>query len=529
MYDHIVVGAGSAGCVLAARLSEDSGTRVLLVEAGGPYSAEIAEKIASPLAWPELLDSTACWGDTTVTQRATGTSTLIARGRGLGGSSAINAMMFARGHRSGYDAWEAAGAAGWAYADLLPYFRRSETAPHRDPAVRGTDGPLTPMPADPLSPLILAGLEAAAQCGHPTARDVSSGLEEGFGHPDWNIVDGRRQSATDAYLAPDVRARTNLRIVGGALVHRLIIEQGRCTGIVYAPPDAPGTLATVRSRRDVVLTAGALGSAQLLLLSGVGPREHLRSLGIPVVHDAPEVGANLRDHPVSNLVYRAAKPVPSAGNQRSEAWGFCRSPYATDGPDHQILLVDAPGHRSLGLGQAYSMSVVLARPASRGTVRLASADPLTPPLVDPRYLQDGDDLKIMVAGVRTARRIGTAPSLAPWCHSEVAPGRGADTDEELAAFVRDELGSINHPAGTCRLGTDERSVVDTALRVRGIEGLRIADASIMPGALVGFPNATVYAIAERAAQLLRDAPAPGGNVATLRDGSHHGMSEGVGE
>ncbi|WP_204072444.1 GMC family oxidoreductase [Planotetraspora phitsanulokensis] len=504
MYDHIVVGAGSAGCVLAARLSQDIGRRVLLVEAGGPHSAETAEKIASPLAWPELLDSAACWGDTTVTQRATGTSTLIARGRGLGGSSAINAMMFARGHRSGYDAWETA---GWAYADLLPYFRRSETAPHRDPAVRGTDGPLTPRPADPLSPLILAGLEAAAQCGHPTARDLSSGLEEGFGRPDWNIVAGRRQSATDAYLTSAVRARANLHIIDGALVHRLLIEQGRCTGVVYAPPDAPGTLVTVRSRRDVVLTAGAFGSAQLLLLSGVGPREHLRSLGIPVVHDAPEVGANLRDHPISNLVYRAAKPL-APGDQRGEVWGFCRSPYATDGPDHQILLVDAPGHRSHGLGRTYSISVILARPASRGTVRLASADPLTRPLIDPRYLQDGDDLKIMTAGVRAARRIGSAPALASWCHSEVAPGHEVDTDEELATFVRDNLGSINHPAGTCRLGTDEQSVVDTALRVRGVDGLRVADASVMPGALVGFPHATVYAIAERAAQLVRDAPAP---------------------
>ncbi|GII32470.1 GMC family oxidoreductase [Planotetraspora mira] len=516
VYDHVVVGAGSAGCVLAARLSEDSGTRVLLVEAGGPYSLEIAEKIKSPLAWPELLGSPACWGDTTVTQRATGTSTFIARGRGLGGSSAINAMMFARGHRSGYDAWEAAGAAGWAYADLLPYFRRSETAPHRDPSVRGTDGPLTPRLADPLSPLILAGLEAAVQCGHPTARDVSSGLEEGFGHPDWNIVDGRRQSATDAYLTSDVRARTNLRIIDGALVHQMVIEQGRCTGVVYAPHDAPGTLVTVRSRGDVILTAGALGSAQLLLLSGVGPREHLRSLGIPVVHDAPEVGANLRDHPVSNLVYRAAKPMPPASDQRGEVWGYCRSPYATDGPDHQILLVDAPGHRSVGLGQAYSLAVILARPASRGTVRLASADPLAPPLIDPRYLQDGDDLQIMIAGVRSARRIGAAPALAPWCHSEVTPGSDVDTDEGLAAFVRDDLGSINHPVGTCRLGTDERSVVDTALRVRGVEGLRVADASVMPGALVGFPHATVYAIAERAAQLLRNARHP---AATPEDGS----------
>ncbi len=302
-YDFIVVGAGTAGCVVASRLSEDASARVLLVEAG---SAQPLELMAVPPAWPALLQSPASWGDFTVRQAATGTSTILARGRGLGGSSAINAMMFARGHRSGYDVWVKAGAKGWGFDDLLPYFKRSESAQGRDPALRGTGGPLTVGPASPPNPVVVACLEAAAEQGHSRATDLSGGLEEGFGWPDLNIVGGKRQSAADAYLTPAVLDRPNLDVVTDALVHRVQIDAGRCTGIRYS---AGAELVSVACSREVVLTAGSIGSAQLLMLSGIGPRRHLKEVGVEVVLDLPGVGSSLQDHPVANLVYSAARPT----------------------------------------------------------------------------------------------------------------------------------------------------------------------------------------------------------------------------
>ncbi|AWS47645.1 GMC family oxidoreductase [Streptosporangium sp. 'caverna'] len=492
-YDFIVVGGGSAGCVIASRLSENGGARVLLLEAGSEQSLPA---MAVPSAWPTLVRSSASWGEFTVVQAATGTAALLPRGRGLGGSSAINAMGFLRGHRSSYDAWVAAGAEGWGFDDLLPYFKRSENTAGRDLSLRGVDGPLSVAPAASPNPVLAACLEAAVETGYRRASDISGGLEEGFGLTDLNIVDGRRQSAADAYLTAFAANRPNLDIVTDALVHRVRIEHGRCTGVEYST--AADTV-TAHCSGEVVLTAGSIGSAQLLMVSGIGPQAHLREVGVEVVTDLPGVGANLHDHPIANVVYGAAQPIPAARYNHAEIAGLLRSDPALDAPDLQMVFIDAPGHVP-NLEQGYTIAVSVMLPRSRGTVRLAGAGVDTAPVLDPNYYGDDHDLTTMVTGLRLAREIGRASALDPWRGQEVGPG--LDDDAGLRAYVRETLASYCHPVGTCRIGRDEMAVVDTDLRVHGVSGLRVADGSVIPSIPSANTNATVYAIAERAAELI---------------------------
>ncbi|WP_440066813.1 GMC family oxidoreductase [Streptosporangium sp. OZ121] len=496
-YDYVVVGAGTAGSVLAARLSEDAGARVVLLEAGGTGPSEF---VSDPPAWPRLLGTSRDWGERTTDQASTGTSIPLARGRGLGGSSAINAMVFTRGHRSGYDAWEAK---GWSFDDLLPYLKRSERAPGRGTRWRGRRGPLTVAPAAEPNPVLEACVEAAVEAGHRRAADISSGVEEGFGWPDLNIVDGRRQSAADAYLAP-ASGRGNLRVMTDAPVRRVLVERGRCVGVVCT---VGGEQVTVRATREVVLAAGAIGTPHLLMLSGVGPHRHLREAGVEVVHDLPGVGSNLQDHVMAGLVYAPARPIPTPRNNHGEALGLLRGPDARTGPDLQIIFVDVPSH-SPALGgpqRGYTIRVSLMRPHSRGTVRLASASPASPPVIDPGYYSDARDLATMVAGLGAAREIGRARALDGWRGGEVLPGADVRDTRALRAYLRAGLASYFHPAGTCAIGRDEGAVVDEELRVHGIEGLRVADASVMPSIVSGNTNATVYGIAERAAELIAPA------------------------
>ncbi|GAA1313352.1 GMC family oxidoreductase [Pseudonocardia xinjiangensis] len=502
-YDFVVVGGGTAGCVVAARLSENPDVRVLLIEAG---SREPLDAVAVPPVWPALQGTAVDWAGASVVQSATGTVIPWPRGRVLGGSSAINGMCFIRGHRSSYDAWPAAGAPGWGFDDLLPYLRRSERTQGRDPAVRGVDGPLTVAPAPEPHPVAAAGLAAAAEAGHPVAADINSGLEEGFGWCDLNIVDGRRQSAADAYLVP-VLARPNLDVVTDALAHRVCVTGGRCTGVEYS---VGTTMHTAACSGDVVLAGGTVGSAQLLLLSGIGPQAHLREVGVDVELDLPGVGSNVHDHPRSTVVYSSPVPVPAGVNNHAELIGLARSPLAHGGPDLQFQVLEIPYFApalppSLPVpGQAYSVAFGAMTPSSRGTIRLADARPGTAPLLDPNYYGDPRDVEVMAAGLRIARAIGRVDALAPWRAEEVLPGPGVrdDDGEAVRRYLFGSLRTYSHQVGSCRMGTDDMAVVDTDLRVRGIDGLRVADASVMPSIVSANTNATVYGIAERAADLL---------------------------
>lgn len=496
--EYVVVGGGTAGCVLAARLSEDPDTRVLLLEAGPD---EGPEHMSDPNSAFGLWGSEVDWSYCTAPQP--GTDDAVHRwplGKVLGGSSAINMMVHLRGHHSSYDAWAALGAEGWNYCSLLPHLRDSETAEGRDPLVRGIDGPMVIPDPDPLGPLELAWHEAALEAGHSTSDDGNGSVAEGISSTEMNIVNSRRQSAADAYLRPALH-RSNLTVVTSAQVRRLLLDGKRCVGVEYTKA---GCMHIVHAEREVMLCAGTIGSPHLLMLSGIGNGVDLRKAGIGVRAHVPGVGQNLHDHLMNWVNYAPARPMQEGGPYGNRPHLLCRSSRDAD-PDLQLILAPmmlGPRWSSVD-PEGFAIVFALLSPFSRGSVQLNLADVRSAPVIDPAYLSDERDMDRMVAGLREARRIGAAPALSAWRGAELTPGPGIEDVEDLRRYIRSTAGTYFHPVGTCRIGVDDLAVVDPQLRVHGVERLRIADASVMPSVISANTNATVLAIAERAASILR--------------------------
>jgi choline dehydrogenase len=527
MYDYIIVGAGSAGCVLASRLSENPSSRVLLLEAGPP---DDAAEIHIPAMMNQLFQSAYDWDFQTVPQdRAGGRSVYWPRGRVLGGSSSIDAMIYIRGGRYDYDTWrDDYGCEGWGYTDLLPYFLRSESNSRGASAFHGATGPLSVQDLRYKSELTSAFVAAARNCGVQANDDFNGARQDGVGFYQVTQRGGRRWSAADAYLHP-AADRANLIVQTDALVTGLIIEDGHAVGVRYL---RRGVEEVATAESEVILSAGAIGSPQILMLSGIGPANHLIEHGIEVVADSPGVGANLSDHPVVTAMWsaprsRALWELTGARNMArwqmthsgpmttniAEAGGFARTDPALPAPDIQWYVLPVPyvnGGLADPASRALSVLVTLVSVGSRGRIRLRSNDPRHKPAVDPAYLSDSSDIDPLVSGVEMVREFAGARPLRKMLKSDLAPGAGVRTDTDLRDWVRANLSSGYHPVGTCAMGGDSRlaasklaSVVDTDLRVRGVEGLRVVDASVMPTVPRGDTNAPTIAVAERAADLIQ--------------------------
>ncbi|HEX2942629.1 MAG TPA: GMC family oxidoreductase N-terminal domain-containing protein [Rhodopila sp.] len=524
--DYIVVGAGSAGCVVAARLSE-TGASVILLEAGPKDSLlwiHIPAGILKLLYHPVVN-----WNySSEPTEGSGGRRIHWPRGKTLGGSSSINGMLYVRGNPADFDGWAQMGCRGWSFEDVLPYFRQSEDYKQgTDPEYRGKGGPLKVEDYRTILPLTHRFIEAAQQAGYAFSKDLNGRQQEGVGYSQMTRK-GRWRGSTAQTFLKEAQGRPNLRVETEALASRLLFEGKRCVGVSFRQR---GKEVTARAHREVILSGGAINSPHLLQISGVGPAEHLQSIGVPVVHDLRGVGANLQDHYVARVSHRvrgsisinklsrgprlARELVRFAAEGRgaltfgvTTAQVFCRSSPEKASPDLQLLFTpasyDAAKFGALEKEDGMTVAVCPVRPDSRGTIMASSPDPATPPLITPNYLSDPADTRVLLQGIRYTREIFAAPAIARYSTIETLPGPDVTTDDELLAYAKQYGTTIYHPVGTCRMGEGPSAVVDSRLRVHGLTGLRVIDASVMPTLTTGNTNAPTIMIGEKGAAMIRE-------------------------
>jgi len=526
-FDYVIVGAGSAGCVLASRLTEDPNITVALLEAGGPNNSLL---VRMPAGVGNLIASKGVsnWGFETTPQKHMDNRRLYQpRGRGWGGSSAINGMIYIRGHARDYDQWRQMGLTGWGYADVLPYFKRAQHHEDGADAWNGEGGPLWVSRGPPGDPIYKAFIQAGKQAGYPVTRDFNGYQQEGVGPYHLTIRDGERWSAAAAYLKP-VIARPNLKVISNAFAGRIIIENKTAVGVEFSAGRGR-PVQSVYAKREVLVCGGAFQSPHLLQLSGIGPADELKKLGVDVVQDAPEVGRNLQDHLDASVIYEMTKPISmysktkglkqpmigleylftKGGHGRTNhlhAGAFLKTRGELDRPDIQLHLVNAVmiDHARVKADRdGFTLHVCQLRPESRGTVKLASSDPFAEPLIDPNYLAEEVDRRTMRDSVRIVRDIVKQDALKLYRGAEFKPGEHVRTDSEIDAWIRQNAETIYHPVGTVRMGVDDKAPVDGELRVRGVNGLRVIDASVMPTLVGGNTNAPTIMIAEKLSDLLR--------------------------
>jgi choline dehydrogenase len=520
MYDYIIIGAGSAGCVLANRLSEDPRIKVLLLEAGGP---DARKEIHIPVAFSKLFKTPCDWAYYTDPEPQLGNRSLYwPRGKVLGGSSSINAMIYIRGHRADYDQWRDLGNPGWGYADVLPYFKKSENQEHGASEYHGASGPLGVCDLRTINPLAAAFVAAGEEAGFKRNSDFNGECQEGFGFYQVTQSNGRRHSAAAAFLHPAM-SRPNLTVRTDAHTFGIYFEGKRAAVVSFQQRNGS---AQERAEREIILCAGAVGSPQLLMLSGIGPAAHLRTFDIPVVCDLPGVGGNLQDHPCTGVHFECTKPVSLAGAESlanlmrylcfkkgpltsnvAEAGAFLRTAPQAQVPDLQyhfgVGYFVEHGFRKFD-GDAFAVGATLLHPYSRGEIRLRSSNPLDAPSIRANYFSDPRDTEVMLEGLKLGRTLVATKAFDPYRGRELHPGADARDDRALREHIAAFNETLYHPAGTCKMGHDAEAVVDSELRVQGVDGLRVVDASIMPALVGGNTNAPTIMIAEKAADLIKN-------------------------